>query len=76
MPAEDMHGSIDETMLRNYFYQIKSNNNKLEKNVSNKWSGAISNMEKEVRKNLNIYRRHHTSHLSISQEVIIFGGNY
>lgn len=36
MPAEDMHGSIDETMLRNYFYQLKSNNNKLEKNVSNK----------------------------------------
>lgn len=47
MPAEDMHRSIDKIMtLRDYFQQLKGNNNKHEKIVR----VAISNMGKQVRK--------------------------
>lgn len=49
MPAEDVHRSIDKIMtLRDYFQQLKGNNNKHEKIYLARV--AISNMGKQVRK--------------------------
>lgn len=75
MPAEGMHGSIDKIMLLReiFFQQLKSNNNEHKKNIANKTSNLKRGNRSE--RNTNMYRRHNTAHIPISQEVL-FGRNY